>query len=212
MKTEAPFEDYPDFAKVLDNISEDGFQMHYRSMRLLYADEGTRWRRKWEPTIRKWKRLAENWVSLITILRESKYNDIISTRKIAENSNDLEIQEFFRRIKNNLISLKEMEDFKKLLVEKSIDKNPIITDFINEILETETIYGKKIILNNDEEDLRKEAIINYIESLKKINPMIDISGIKMIPYEEFIRFISTIKELVEDDKTRRICSQISMSD
>ena len=90
-----PFNDFPDFGNVLDEISNDGYQLHYRSMRLLYADEGLKWRRKWEPVIIKWKKQSENWVEFVTAIRENKSDRLLITRNLLNDCDEPELRAFF---------------------------------------------------------------------------------------------------------------------
>lgn len=191
-----PFEDYPNFSEVLDDISEDGFHMHYRSMRMLYADEGTKWKRKWEPSIMRWQTMANNWKKFIEILRQGELNDSSTSLKIIEEINDIEVRDFFRRIHNKLITLQEAERLKRNLIEKSKDKNPIIKEFIENVLEQDLMYKKRNIDSYDFGETLKQSIYDYIENLEKIQPIMDISGIKMVTYEDYTNCIFTIKEII----------------
>ena len=67
-------------------------------MRLLYGDEGVRWRRKWEPIILRWKILSENWIKFVNTLRENGLDDLVISKSLIEKSSEIEVREYFRRI------------------------------------------------------------------------------------------------------------------
>ena len=166
-------------------------------MRLLYADEGLKWRRKWEPVILKWKRQSESWVGFVTVLRENKSDRLMATRNLLNNSSEPELREFLGSIYNNLLALAEMEAFKKILYQKSRDESPLVRDFIDQTLEQFSDYNGKVRKGlNAQSSMLKDALETYIECIETTEPMLDVSGIKMINYEHFRDCVCTLKEIV----------------
>jgi len=64
---EDPFVDYPDFGRVLDRMAEKGLHLYYHRVRNVFKDEGSGWRKKWEPRIRIWMQKAWAWDSFTDI-------------------------------------------------------------------------------------------------------------------------------------------------
>lgn len=193
-----PFKDFPEFSEVMDNISRDGFQVHYRSMRVLYADDGVRWRRKWEPLILKWKRLAETWIKIIGIIRNNGLDDLTTIRKIVNSVSDVEVTEFFNRIHNNILTLREIEGLKRYLLTKSKSESRLVRDFIEHNLEQYGYYNERAILFSENQSVVfKDSVLDFLSCMEKTEPMVNVGGIKMIPYEDFKYCVYSLKEIIE---------------
>ena len=168
-------------------------------MRLLYSDEGIKWRRKWEPVIQRWRKLSENWVDLVSQLRLNKADDLGSLQGLSRSNFDPEAKEFFTRLYNKLLTLNEVEGFKRTLILKSRDENLLIQDFVNKIVMLDYASNGQINYSSVEQCSHlKEAVVNYISQLERTEPILNIGGMKVIPYEHFHECISNLKELLGD--------------
>lgn len=198
MSIDNPFKDYPDFSQVIDNISRDGFQMHYNSMRLLYADDGVKWRRKWEPLILRWKIMAESMTKLVGTVRNHGLDDLSSTRVLSNTFSDSDVSDFFFRLHNELKTLREIEGFKRYLLLKSKNEPKHVRDFLERSLEHYDSYNERNALFSENQAVAfKNAALDFISCMETTRPMLEVGGIQLLPYEDFINCINSLKEILE---------------
>ena len=193
-----PFNDFPDFSAVIDEISDDGFNFHYNSVRLLYADKGTTWKRKWEPIINRWRRMAQDWFNLITILRKNQYNDTISCQQITSQLNEPDLIDFIARAYNAFVSTDEYNSLKSALFLGSKDESTLVQRFVENVMENhEKIHSQERSLTRDQCNNLKDSVLNYLECMQQTEPIAEIGGLKVITYDHFQSCIFSIKEILE---------------
>ena len=167
-------------------------------MRLLYGDEGVRWRRKWEPIILRCKILSENWIKFVNTLRENGLDDLVISKSLIEKSSEIEVREYFRRIYYSLLTLNEIEVFKKLLYEKSREDNQIVMNFVNSVLEIDYDYnGRALDFSVTHAETLRKSIMDYLDIIEKTEPMVDLGGVKMISFDHFENYVNTLKMIVD---------------
>jgi len=198
-----PFSDYPDFNDVIDEISEDGFQVHYNSIRLLYADKGKMWKRKWEPTISRWEILANNWIKLMQIIRKHNNDDILLTKILSDEIHEDEFRSYLKRVYYTMITLNDVVDIKKQLIIKSRSKDTKTKDFISTFIKD---FNKDRLIKNTKAFENQAQIIvdsfkNYTKKIEKIKPVMNIGDIEVKTYSMFKDCVFSLKEIIETLET-----------
>jgi len=130
-----PFDEYPNLARVLDQMAEKGLHLYYPRLRTVFKDEGTKWREKWEHHIHIWMKKARILDTFSYILD----NGVFSVKHLEDfgiSLGDYKLAQILEKICKAFQAQKELVELQNwLLLNAKINNSPMFVQFIEDSLE-----------------------------------------------------------------------------